>query len=331
MKKQGVISRFLEVSAVRGHGRNELCRNTQKAYISEVRKFSTFTGGKPASQWSREDVEKWLWTLHHDQYSRSSRKTALCALVYVFKHVLAVDLGDLNLPPMPKEKRTLKIIPSRAELGLVFGEMKGMVRTMAGVMYGSGLRVNECCTLRVKDIDLEALTIRVHSGKGDKDRLALLPENLFAAMRRQMEWRKSLHDRDLADGCGLVELPGRYGIKNKSAALDFRWQYLFPSAVIRGKQRWHVTPKAVQKSMNVAVRAAGINKIITPHTLRHAYCTHSQQVGNDIATVAELMGHTTTETTQIYSHSDRARGVSPMDVIPSARVMRAPAAAALTF
>lgn len=330
-QSKGLVALFLDAASVRGRGRNELSKNTRRAYLAAIRAFWQFTGGKPASQWTRTDVEDYLRDLHSLNYSRSSRKTSLCALVYVFKHVLRVDLGELDLPPMPMEKRTLKIIPSRAELGRIFAGMKGMVRTMAGVMYGAGLRVNECCTLRVKDIDIEALTIRVHCGKGDKDRLALLPENLAAPMLRQIEWRRALHESDLADGCGLVELPGRYGIKNKGAERDFRWQYLFPSALIRGQKRWHITPAALQKSMRAAVKSAGITKLVTPHTLRHAFCTHAQQVGNDIATVAALMGHETIETTQLYSHADKARGVSPLDVAPVMIVRNAPPSHALSF
>lgn len=151
--------------------------------------------------------------------------------------------------------------------------MKGMVRLMAGLMYGSGLRVSEVCELRVKDIDIDSLTLRVYDAKGEKNRLCLLPVRLVKAIQNQIAWRLALHERDLGEGAGFVDLPGRYGEKNRGASKDIRWQYLFPSALIRGQRRWYLTPKAVQKAMAKAVRAAGILKIVTPHTLRHAYCT----------------------------------------------------------
>lgn len=245
-----------------------------------------------------------------------SQNSVLCALVFVFKHLLVRDLGTLNLPAMPKEKRTIKIIPSRSELNQIFDLLRGMVRIMGLLMYGSGVRVGECCRVRVKDIDIEARTIRVYDGKGEKNRLCLLPVSLIPDIERQIAWRRALHEQDMADGAGVVDLPGRYGIKNKSASTDFRWQYLFPSAVIRGDHRWHTTEKAVQDAVAVAVKKAGILKIVTPHTFRHAYCTHSQQIGNDIATVSELMGHESIETTQLYSHADAAHGTSPLDVPP---------------
>lgn len=321
-----IIARFLEVSSVRTPTRRELSEGTQGQYINELRKFWRWTGKKPASEWSASDVEGWLHHLRNESYSRSSRKTSLCALVYVFKNVLQRELGTLNLPAMPKEKPTLKIIPNRQEIGRIFASMKGMVRLMAGLMYGSGLRVSEVCELRVKDIDIDSLSLRIYDAKGEKNRLCLMPERLVNALQNQIAWRMALHERDVADGAGFVDLPGRYGQKKKGASRDIRWQYLFPSSLIRGQRRWYLTPKAVQKAMSAAVRATGILKIVTPHTLRHAYCTHSQQCGNDIATVAALMGHETIETTQIYSHAAAARGVSPLDHAPfhSATVLCAP-------
>lgn len=316
LQTKGIIARFREVSSVRTHERRELCERTQGQYITYLKKFWLWAGKKPAMEWSGPDVEQFLVWMRREQYSRSSRKTALCALVFVFKHVICKDLGTLNLPAMPKEKRTIKIIPSRSELNQIFGLLNGMFRLMGRLMYGSGVRVGECCRVRVKDIDIENRTIRVYDGKGEKNRLCLLPVILIPDIERLIDWRKALHERDLADGAGAVDLPGRYGIKNKGASTDLRWQYLFPSVVLRGDHRWHTTEKAVQDAVAVAVKKSGILKIITPHTFRHAYCTHSQQIGNDIATVSELMGHESIETTRLYSHADAARGVSPMDVMP---------------
>lgn len=317
-------SEFFKAIAVR-----DAARNTGITYWSLLVKFHRFTG-KPASQWTGADVENWLAQLHRERYAAKSRKQALCAVVFAFKHVLKADLGRLNLPPMPKERIPLKTIPTREEIARIFAGLRGQVKLMAGLMYGGGLRVNECCKLRVQDIDFEAATIRVWDGKGGKNRLTVLPAAIIPALRRHVEWRASLHAMDAANGCGLVELPGRLAVKYKSANRELRWQWLFPSTLIRGQHRWHATDESISKQMRAAVKAAGIMKRVTPHTLRHAFATHGMLCGNDPRTVQELLGHENLETTMIYLHADAARGVSPMDAAP-VRIARADPAHALTF
>ncbi len=292
-----------------------LGKSTVLCYSFWVRKCYAFTK-IPGSQWTGDHVRQWMLYLADENYSAVSRKQALNAVVFVFKHVLKRDLGQLDLPPMPKVRHTLRIIPSRDELGRIFAGLHGQVKLMAGLMYGSGLRVLcECCRIRVQDVDLEALTIRVWDGKGAKCRLTVIPVLLVPALRRQIAWRKALHEQDLADGAGFVELPGRLAQKYPKANRELGWQFLFPSTVRRGQYRWHTTDEAIGKQLRAAVRAAGINKRVTPHTLRHAFATHALQAGNDIKTVQELLGHEDLNTTAIYLHADAARGVSPLDVI----------------
>jgi site-specific recombinase XerD len=287
---------------------------TVETYCWWVRKFYAHCG-KPASSWTGPDVQAWMLSLHDAGYSAKSRKQALCAAAFVFRHVIKSDMGRLELPPMPRERQTLRTIPTVEEIGRIFAGLRGQVRLMAGVMYGSGLRVSECCHLRVQDVDFAALTIRVHAGKGDKCRLTVLPVAIVPALQRHLAWLRSQHECDLAAGGGRVELPGRLAVKYKSAALEFRWQWLFPSTIVRGQYRWHATPEAVGKQMRSAVAAAGIIKRVTPHTLRHAFATHALRSGNDIATVQELLGHGDMNTTAIYLHADGARGISPMDAV----------------
>jgi integron integrase len=310
--KGGVIAKLREVAKVRVGGREALCARTVETYAHWTRKFFRDTG-KPASAWVDGDITAWMGRLADDGYAWKSRAQALCAIVYVFKNVLGVKVGDLNLPKAPKQQQTIKVIPSREELARIFAGLRGQPRLMAGVMYGAGLRVDECCTLRVKDVDFAGRTIRVHNGKGGKDRLTLLPAALDEALRRQVAWRAALHARDCAEGAGFVDLPGRLAVKYPAAPRELGWQFLFPSSVIRGQRRWHAVPEGVQKAMRAAVRAAGLVKPVTPHTLRHAFCTHALQAGNDIATVQQLLGHADVATTMIYMHGDRARGVSPLD------------------
>ncbi len=254
--------------------------------------------------------------LQEKKYSNSSRKQALCALIFVFRRVLRVDVGRLELPPAPREKRTLRTVPTRQEIARLFAGMRGQPRLMAALMYGAGLRVEETCTLRVKDVDFERKTIRIYSGKGDCDRLTLLPALLVPALQRHIAWRKALHEQDLAEGAGLVDLPGRLAVKYPAAQRSLEWQYLFPSTLIRNQRRWYAVSAGVQKAMRQATAAAGLPGNITPHTLRHAYATNSLQSGVDIATIQRLMGHNSVETTQIYLHADAARGVSPLDLGP---------------
>lgn len=290
----------------------DLMPRTRECYQFWARRFYRFAQ-RPASQWTGADVRAWLLDLEQQKYSRVSRKQALCALKFAFDHVMRADLGDLDLPPMPRVRQTLRTIPSREEIIQVFHRLRGQVRLMAGLMYGAGLRVSECCKLRVKDLDLAALTVRVWNGKGDKSRLTVLPDLMVPALQRHIQWRRELHQTDLANGAGLVELPGRLNRKYKSADREIGWQWAFPSTAIRDGFRWHATDESVAKQMRAAVKAAGIIKPITPHTLRHAFATHSMRLGADPRTIQDLLGHESLETTMIYLHADSARGVSPLD------------------
>ena len=292
-----------------------LLPRTMDCYRFWNRKFYGFNR-KRASEWLGADVRDFMLWLYDEEYSPVSRKQALNALAFTFRHVLKVDMGTLDLPPMPRVHQTLRMVPSREEIARIFAGLRGQVKLMAALMYGSGLRVGcECCRLRVQDVDLEQLTLRVWNSKGDKSRLTILPVMLVPALRRHMAARRALHEQDLAAGWGLVELPGRLANKYRGANREFGWQWLFPSTMVRGQYRWHATDESVAKQMRTAIKAAGIVKRITPHTLRHAFATHAMQAGNDIKTVQELLGHHDLNTTAIYLHADAARGVSPMDAL----------------
>lgn len=285
-------------------------RSTYQFWVKSLYKFN----GKPASTWTGEDVRQWMLRLHHDLYSPVSRKQALNAVVFVFRHVLQRDLGQLDLPPMPRVRQTLRVIPSREELGRIFAGLHGQAKLMAALMYGSGPRIGEVVKARVKDADVDGLTLNIWGGKGDKCRRTVLPVMLVPALRRHLAFVKAIHDQDLAHGGGLVELPGRLAFKYKNANREFAWQWLFPSSITHGQYRWHLTKEALGKQMRAAVRSAGITKRITPHTLRHAFVTHGLQAGNDLPTMMDLVGHEDANTTMIYAHGDVAQGISPMDV-----------------
>jgi integrase len=313
MNHVGLIPRLKQALAEQSCG-----RNTVATYCFWAGKLYRFTG-KPASQWTGKDVQAWLWSLHQADYSASSRKQALCAAAFIFKHVVKVDMGRLELPPLPVIRQTLRTVPTREEIGRILSSLRGQVKLMAGLLYGAGLRVHECCTLRVQDLDFDHLTVRVVAGKGDKSRLPPLPSLLVPALQRHLAARRAQHDLDLANGHGLVQLPGRLAIKYPAASREFRWQYLFPSTLVRGQYRWHATAESVGKQMRAACGAAGITRRVTPHTLRHAFATHGLALGNDIKTVQEQLGHESIETTAIYLHKVSACGLSPLDASPLRR------------
>lgn len=287
-------------------------RDTFKCYAFWTKKCYRFLN-KPGSRWTGRDIERWMASLYNDKYSAKSRKQALNAIVFVFRHVLKTDLGILDLPPMPKITRPLIIVPTREEIAHIFIRLSGHAKLMAGIMYGSDLRVTECCKLRVKDIDFPNKTVRVHDGKGMKSRLCPLAEMMIPALRRHVAWRMELHERDIVNGFGFVELPGRLDRKYKNANRELQWQFLFPSQAIRNGYRWHTVARAVQTQMARACREARINKHVTPHTLRHAFATHALEAGNSLEWLREVMGHADLNTTALYLHADRAGGVSPLD------------------
>lgn len=303
----GLIAEFKRVAS------SDLSKNTISTYLCWIRKFHQFTG-KGAASWTGRDITSFIHHMQQERYSLKSRHQALCALVYVFKKVLRIDPGNLELPKIQRPQPTLKIMPTQQEIARIFAGLKGQVKLMAWLIYGSGLRVQECCTLRMKDVDFAEPSICVWDGKGAKHRRTVLPIRLVPMLQKQMEWRAALHAHDVEEGWGFVELPGRLSQKYKSASRELAWQFLFPSRAVRDKHRWHAVPESVQKALKAAVAAAGLLKRITPHTLRHACATHMLKIpGNDIATVGAMLGHESIETTQIYVHADRAPGTSPLD------------------
>ena len=287
--------------------------DTFQQYAFWIRKIYGFLK-IPVSQWSDTDVTRAMVWLHGQKYSSPSRKNALCAVAFMFRWVLKRDLGQLDLPPMPKQRKPLKEVPTRVEVARLIMLLRGEFRLMAGLMYGGGTRVEETCMLRVKDFDFDQKEIRIHQGKGDKSRLPPLPEVMIPALKSYLAGpRRDLYERDLAMGFGYVELPGRLANKYKAANREFAWQFAFPSRMVSATgYRWHITPNAMQDELRKARRIAGIIKPVTPHTLRHAFCTHALENGTEFETVRKWMGHEDANTTLIYAHTQH-RGVSPMD------------------
>jgi integron integrase len=246
------------------------------------------------------------------------------ALAFLYRQVLKTEPGEFGEFVRGKAARKLPVVLSRDEVRTILTQLEGDVRLVAGLLYGSGLRILEALRLRVQDLDFDQRQVMVRDGKGGKDRITVLPSRLAARLRDQIEIVRALHQRDLADGFGSVWMPHALGRKYPNAARELRWQYVFPADTLsvdpRGgvTRRHHLGPEVVQRAIRTAAFAAGIHKRATPHTFRHSFATHLLLSGSDIRTVQELLGHADVGTTMIYTHVLNTPGlavVSPGDTL----------------
>jgi integron integrase len=308
-------------------------RDTEKTYLHWIERFVRFHAGDGTWRHPQDlgaaDVEAFLTDLAvRHKVAASTQNQALNAIIFLYRHVLAQELGNIDAV-RAKRPRRMPVVLSRAEVVALFEQMHGPSRLMAQLMYGSGLRVSECCRLRVKDVDLDRMQITVRQGKGDKDRIVMLPQAICSALAEHLAWRAKLHERDLQRGSGWVELPGAFARKEPRAATSLAWQFLFPSRRVCRRSgdgqytRYHTHPSAIQRAVKEAAAAAGIAKRVTCHTLRHSFATHLLEAGYDVRTVQKLLGHRKLETTMIYTHvmeTGPAGVCSPLDVpVPPAK------------
>ena len=283
-------------------------KRTEQAYTYWIRYLLKYHRAKQPVELTAEDVETFLKYIASQKKSSTTVNAALNAINFFFKRVLEKDMGELEGIERPKSPTNLPVVFSHEEAMSVLRSMKGVTRLMASLLYGSGLRISECMQLRVKDIDLSFKTIHVKCSKGKKDRITLFPERLLRPLKQQIEWRKSLHEYDIANGHGYVELPNSLRKKYPSAERSLGWQYLFPSHVIRldktfnVHRRWYTSTRTLQKAVKKAIEVAGLTKHAGCHTFRHSFATQLLRNGYDIRTIQELLGHSSVQTTQIYTH-----------------------------
>jgi integron integrase len=295
--------------------------------VDWIRRYILFHHKRHPREMGAKEIEAFLTHLAiQRRVAASTQNQALSALLFLYRHILQIDLPLIDAVRAKRPGR-LPVVMSVEEVRRLLENMQGENRTyrlMAELMYGSGLRLLECCRLRVKDLDFARRQIIVREGKGDKDRAVPLPERLDRQLREQTEYVRHLHEADLAAGSGQVWLPYALREKFPNAERELGWQYLFPSKRLSvdprelngAKRRHHVHDNAVQKAVRQAVLAAGLTKKVSCHTLRHSFATHLLEVGHDIRTVQELLGHSDVSTTMIYTHvlQRGACGVqSPLD------------------
>lgn len=298
---------------------------TEKAYIHWVRQFLAFHRGIPPRALGAREATEFLSDLAtRKEVSGSTQNQALNAIVFLFRHVLEKEPGEFNGLVWARKSDHIPVVLSTDEVTRVLANMKGIQRVIGCLLYGTGMRLAEALNLRVKDLDFERNAITIRDAKGAKDRVVPLPMHLAKVLQQQLEMTKTLHDLDLKDGLGRVELPYALARKYPNAAADWKWQYVFPSRK-RSKDprtgragRWHLYPNIMQESVANAVKKAGILKKVSCHTFRHSFATHLLDSGSDIRTVQTLLGHSDLNTTMIYTHVTLEKGMgtrSPFDLI----------------
>ncbi len=257
-----------------------------------------------------------------NRVSASTQNQALAALLFLYRRALGMPFPDLDGLVRARRPVRLPVVLGRSEVRALLAGMCGTTHLMASLLYGSGLRVLECCRLRVKDLDLERLEITVRDGKGRRDRRTMLPQALVDSLRRQLAAAKRMHDRDLLAGAGSVALPDALARKYPRAPWEWGWQWAFPATrlyrdrALGIRRRHHLHESALQRAVREAARRAGITRPATCHSLRHSFATHLLEDGQDIRTIQELLGHRDVSTTMIYTHVLNRGGLgvrSPLD------------------
>lgn len=297
---------------------------TERNYLQWVRRFILFHGKQHPRTMGKPEVEAFLTHLAAQRkVSPSTQNQALAAILFLYQKVLGIELPWLDDVVRAKPKRRIPVVLSVSEVERLLSQCRPTKRLTVSVMYGSGLRLMECLRLRVGDLDFDRRTLRIHAGKGGKDRVSILPERLVHPLRTQLAVVRLIHQQDLENGFGEAKLPLALRRKLGLASKRLQWQFLFPATSVSEDPRrpgcyfrWHVHPSAVRKAVSDAAATADIHKRVTCHSLRHSFATHLLESGTDIRTIQQLLGHSDVRTTMIYTHVVQ-RGafgvVSPLD------------------
>lgn len=298
---------------------------TETQYLQWIKRFILFHDKRHPREMGAVEVEAFLTHLAvAGRVAAATQNQALSALLFLYREVLNIDLPWLDKVVRAKQPQRLPVVLTRQEVTAILDRMTGVHGLMARLLYGTGMRLMECVRLRVKDVDFERAEIVVRDGKGAKDRITMLPQALIGPLQDHLRWRRQLFEDDKAKGRAAVYLPDALGKKYPTAAVDWPWQYIFPSGSYSidprsgEERRHHIDEKLLQRAVKKAVQASRVAKLATPHTFRHSFATHLLQSGYDIRTVQELLGHADVATTMIYTHvlNKGGRGVtSPLDAM----------------
>lgn len=298
---------------------------TEDTYVQWIRRFILFHGKRHPKEMGAAEVGAFLTHLAAERnVSASTQNQAKAALLFLYGQVLKIDLPWLDEVVTGRTQRRLPVVLTQAEVRGLFHEMNGTAALVATLLYGTGMRLMEGLRLRIKDVEFSRRELIVRNGKGGKDRVTVLPENLMLPLQKQMAHAKALHDADLRAGFGDVWLPDALAVKYPQAARAWGWQWLFPGAARSTDprtgevRRHHLHEQSIQRMVALAAKRSGVDKPCSPHVLRHSFATHLLQAGYDIRTVQELLGHSDVKTTMIYTHvlNRGGRGVmSPLDNI----------------
>jgi integron integrase len=298
-------------------------RRTYKAYSGWVRRFLSFHQLRDPRRLGVAHISHFISSLASGRrISAATQNQALSALVFLYRQVLELDLDGLEGVVRAKRPVRPPVVLSIDEVNAVLAQLEGAPLLMASLMYGSGLRLLECCALRVKDIDFGRREILVRDGKGRKDRITLLPSRVAGMLEQHLVRMRQLHRDDIRGGTGRVALPDALAAKYPRATREWLWQWVFPAdrhyidhhSGERRRHHYHET--RVQRAFRIAVVAAGLTKPATCHSLRHSFATHLLEAGYDIRTIQELLGHSDVATTMIYTHVLNRGGYgvrSPLD------------------
>jgi len=301
-----------------------LSYRTEEAYLGWIRRFIIFHDKRHPKEMGAAEVKEFLTHLAVEgRVAASTQNQAFAALLFLYREVLGTSLGTIEDVVRAKRPQRLPEVLSREEVQKILTFLRGEEWLVTSLLYGAGLRLTEALRLRVKDVDFDYRQINVRSGKGDKDRVSVLPASLIAPLRQHLEQTKFIHEQDLRLGFGEVYLPFALERKWKNAAREWAWQYVFPAPKrsidprADKERRHHLSENTIQRHFKNALAQSAIAKKASPHTLRHSFATHLLESGYDIRTVQNLLGHADVRTTMIYTHVLNRGGLgvrSPLDI-----------------
>jgi integron integrase len=286
-----------------------MSRRTEASYLHYILDYVRFHGKRHPQEMGAQAIRAYLSHLAIEgKVAASIQNVTLSALLFLYRSVLRTDLPNIENIERARRPKRVPVVFTSTEVHAILAELSGLQHLIISLLYGTGMRLSECLGLRIKDVDVASLQITVRDGKGEKDRITMLPTKVLEPLKRQLDMAKLLHQQDLAEGYGAVELPEALARKYPNAAKSWAWQYVFPAArrSVDPRSGWvgrhHILEDSIQRAMKKAMQKAGITKHGSCHTLRHSFATHLLENGYDIRTVQELLGHKDVKTTMVYTH-----------------------------